>query len=109
MWVQEEVVAEGEYKYKIYSCKRERTITGICTEESTRDRNSFRRTAEKVVERRRAPEAVGAGRRVPEKVVEEREYKYKIDNFTGERTKIWIFTDESTRDGNSYRRRLGVT
>jgi hypothetical protein len=38
-----EVVAEGEYNYKRDSCTRERTKTGICTEENTRDDNSYRR------------------------------------------------------------------
>jgi hypothetical protein len=46
MRVQEEVVAEGEYKYKRYSCTHERAKTGICTEESTRDGNSYRRRLE---------------------------------------------------------------
>ncbi len=74
------MVAEGEYKYKRYSYTRERTKTGICTEESTRDDNSYRirlevtqrKMREMVVERRRAPRKVVARRSEPDKVVAKR-------------------------------------
>ncbi len=54
-------------------------------------------------------EIVAQVREPKEEVVAERDYNYKRDSCTGARTKIGICTEESTRDGNSYRRRLEVT